>query len=152
MVMYVYDQILYFEEQGIRPIIRGLFWMQGEADSCNLNMTNNYAANLNRFVESFREQYEEEYGVPGKGIAFVDAGISDSSDWPYYELINQIKKDFADSNPSKNYYFGTIEENLEYHLEGKKSDGSTDTYHYDATSELELGKLFISTLIDAGWL
>ena len=63
----------------------------------------------------------------------------------HYQEINQIKKNFADSNPDKNYYFDTMEAGLEYDKD------NTDYYHFDATSEVILGKLFISTLLDNGW-
>lgn len=146
LMMFLYDRIMEFEEEGIHPVIRGLFWMQGEADACEANLKDNYQLYLSNMVTSFREEFEEYYGVPGKGIAFVDAGISDCSTWRYHEYINQCKQKFADSDPNKNYYFSTMENGLEYHVE------NNDPYHYDATSELKLGKLFISTLLDNGWL
>lgn len=146
MVNYVYEQLEYLElEEGLKPTIRGFFWMQGEADSCSQTQTNNYKANLTRLVSSFREEFEEIYGVEGKGIAFVDAGISDCETWALQEDINRIKKEFADSDPNKNYYFDTMENGLEYDKD------NTDYYHFDATSEVKLGKLFISTLLDNGW-
>lgn len=146
LMLFLYDRIIEFEEAGIHPVIRGLFWMQGEADACEANLKNNYQVYLSNLVTAFREEFEEVYGVPGKGIAFVDAGISDCETWKYYEFINQCKQNFANSDPSKNYYFSTMENGLEYHVE------NNDRYHFDATSELKLGKLFISTLLDNGWL
>lgn len=146
LVDFLYDRLFELEEEGYTPIIRGLFWMQGETDSCNPTLKNFYEHYLTQLVTLFRNEFEELYGVPGKGIAFVDAGISDSPDWLYYKYINQCKINFANSNPSKNYYFGTIDEGLEYDKE------NNDLYHYDSLSELKLGKLFISTLLDNGWL
>ena len=86
------------------------------------------------------------YGDEEKGIAFVDAGISDCSTWVNYKRLNEIKKSFADSDPEKNYYFDTMANGLKY------NEDNTDYYHFDATSEIKLGKLFISTLLYNGWL
>ena len=146
MVDYVYDVILSFEEQGLEVKIKGLFWMQGEADSCLKNETDVYYQNLSYFVEDFRFEFEDTYGDEERGIAFVDAGISDCSTWTYHEEVNAAKKAFAESDPTKNYYFDTMEEGLTYKYD------NTDYYHYDATSELKLGKLFIDTLLDNGWM
>lgn len=146
MVDYVYDIILSFEEQDIEVKIKGLFWMQGEADSCLEVETNQYYENLEYFVNDFRYEFEDTYGDEERGIAFVDAGISDCSTWTYHEEVNAAKKQFAESDPSKNYYFDTMEEGLEYNKDNQ------DYFHFDATSEIKLGKLFIDTLLDNGWM
>ena len=147
MIDFITEQFVYLEEaEGFRPVIRGFFWMQGEADGCVGSMMNKYYENLEKLVSAFREEFEEVYGDPDKGIAFVDAGISDCYHWQYQVQINAAKKRFAESNPNKNYYFDTMENGLEY---DKDND---DIYHFDATSEIKLGKLFISTLLDNGWM
>ena len=148
MVNYVHEQIYYFENQDIDVRIKGLFWMQGEADSCDAGglQGTRYYDDLSNFVTKFREEFEEEHGDPEKGIAFVDAGISNCSTWTHYETVNAAKADFAESDPTKNYYFDTMEEGLEYRYD------NSDFFHFDATSELKLGKLFISKLLDNGWL
>ena len=146
MVDYVYDQLVYFEELGLKPVIKGFFWMQGEADSCWDEGTSTYYNNLSNMVESFREEFEYYYGDEERGIAFVDAGISDCSSWINYRQINEIKQAFANEDEDKNYYIDTIGNGLEYKYD------NTDYYHFDATSEIKLGKLFISTLLDNEWL
>ncbi len=146
MIYYTTNILKEFEEKELKPIIRGFFWMQGESDACNTTFKNIYYKNLENLVTSFRNEFESYYGIPNNGIAFVDAGISDCKAWLFYKEINQIKQQFADSDPEKNYYFDTMEAGLEY---DKDND---DFYHFDATSEIKLGRLFISTLIDNGWL
>jgi hypothetical protein len=146
MMFYLYDQIAFFEEQDLEVRIKGLFWMQGEADSCNDAQTAEYYDNLSMFVEDFRTEFEEMYGDPERGIAFVDAGISNCSTWKNYQEVNAAKKQFAESDPSKNYYFDTMDEGLTYHLDNQ------DYFHYDALSEIKLGELFISQLYDNHWL
>ena len=146
MVNYVDEQIITLEELGFRVEIKALLWMQGEDDSNSVTGTNDYYENLSNMVENFRDNYEELYGVKNRGIAFVDAGISDCSAWKNYVEINNAKKEYSLSNPEKNYYFSTIDNGLEYRYD------NTDIYHFDATSELKLGELFINELLNKGWL
>lgn len=145
MVDYVYDQLIYFEDLGLKPIIKGFLWMQGEADSCVYEGTTAYYDNLSNLVESFRDEFEYYYGYEDRGIAFVDAGISDCSTWVNYRQINEMKQAFAKADEEKNYYIDTIANKLDYKYD------NTDYYHFDATSELKLGRLFISALLDNGW-
>lgn len=146
MMYYLYEQIAFFEAQDLEVRIKGLFWMQGEADSCQDGPTEDYYDNLSLFVEDFRAEFEELYGDPERGIAFVDAGISDCDTWKNYEAVNAAKKEFAESDPTKNYYFDTMEEGLTYRLDNQ------DYFHFDALSEIKLGELFISKLLDNGWM
>ena len=146
MVDYIYSQLATLEEQDLKPVIRGFFWMQGEADSCWKEGSDLYYNNLSNLVSTFRDEFENYYGDVEKGIAFVDAGISDCESWVFYETVNSAKKKFSNSNPNKNYYIDTIENGLEYKYD------NTDYYHFDATSEVKLGKLFISQLLDNDWM
>lgn len=146
MVDFVYDQLATLEEQDYKPVIKGFFWMQGEADSCWKEGADLYYNNLSNLVDSFRDEFEKNYGEEDKGIAFVDAGISDCETWTFHEIVNNSKKKFSNSNPDKNYYIDTIENRLEYKYD------NTDYYHFDATSEVKLGKLFISQLLDNQWM
>ena len=97
-------------------------------------------------VSSFRNEFEEYYGVEERGIAFVDAGISDYQVYKFHTIINSAKEEFSNENPDKNYYIDTMKLGFEYNKD------NTDYYHYDATSELKLGKEFISILLDNNWL
>ena len=149
MVSYVYDQLLVLEEMGYRVYIKGFFWMQGEADAAELisaNQVAKYYDNITKLVGSFREEFEEYYGMPERGIAFVDAGISDYKVYKFHSIVNQCKQDFAQDDPDKNYYIDSMQEGLEY------TKDNTDYYHFDATSELKLGRLFVSKLLDNEWL
>lgn len=146
MLNFLYDAILYWEELGKEVSIKALFWMQGEADSMSNTQTEAYYDNLVNFVGDFRDELEGAYGDPERGIAFVDAGISDCETWTNQEAINAAKKEFAESDPTKNYYFDTMEEGLEYRYDNQ------DYFHYDATSEIKLGELFITQLLENNWL
>ena len=149
MVSYIYDQLVTLEEAGYKVKIKAFLWMQGEADAAEAvtaTEASKYYDNLNKLVSSFRTEFEEYYGVEERGIAFVDAGISDYQVYKFHTVINSAKETFASEEPEKNYYIDTMALGLEYNKD------NTDYYHFDATSELKLGKEFVSILLDNGWL
>ncbi len=111
-------------------------WMQGESDTTDFKASK-YLANQTAFAAYLREDLAK-YAEPG-GICFIDAGISNSPYCePAYPEINQAKQQFA-ALSDMNYYFSTIESGFTVH---KEPAGAPDWGHYDAASELELGRLF----------
>lgn len=116
--------------------IGAICWMQGESDTTDFKASH-YLDNQTAFVSYLREDlapYAEE-----DGILFVDAGISNSPYCePAYPTINEAKLQFSRLSP-QNLYFSTIDEGLTVHQE---PHGDPDWGHYDALSELALGRLF----------
>ena len=89
------------------------------------------------FVSYLREDLEK-YALDGV-VYFIDAGISNSPYCePAYPVVNEAKARFAEQAP-ENLYFPTIEAGFTVH---KEPPGDPDWGHYDALSELELGRTF----------
>ncbi len=111
-------------------------WMQGESDTTDFK-AGQYLANQSAFVSYLREDLAA-YAEDG-GIFFIDAGISNSPYCePAYPAINEAKRQFA-QHSEQNLYFSTIDAGFTVH---KEPAGDPDWGHYDAASELELGRLF----------
>jgi Domain of unknown function (DUF303). len=138
LLLFVISALEEVENLGYAPDIRAFCWMQGESDSY-VDFANFYYDRLKGFVTDVRARLASYTSYPDQVIPFVDAGISDSSVWPFYGLINSSKKKFSDENPKKNLYFSTIDAGLSY---SKEPVSNPDPYHYDSTSEILLGKLF----------
>jgi hypothetical protein len=87
-------------------------------------------------VSYIREDFSKYAGEGG--IYCIDAGISSS---PYcepgYPTVNEAKRQFSLTS-EKNIYFSTIEAGLTTLYE---PDYKPDLGHYDALSELELGRI-----------
>lgn len=116
--------------------IGAICWMQGESDT-NEFKASRYLSNQTALVSYLRSDLSA-YGEEG-GIYFIDAGISDSPYCqPAYPAINEAKEQFA-AGSAMNYYFSTIDRGFTVHQE---PEGDPDWGHYDALSELELGRLF----------
>ncbi len=123
--------------------IGAVCWMQGESDTTDFK-AERYYDNQTKFVSYLREDLQD-YAEQG-GIYFIDAGISNSPYCePAYPAINAAKEKFS-KDSSLNLYFPTIEAGFTVHLE---PEGDPDWGHYDAMSELELGRLFGEYVIAA---
>ena len=123
-------------EKNYNPEIGAICWMQGESDTTDFKASH-YLENQSALVSYLRAdlaQYAEE-----GGIYFIDAGISSSPYCePAYPAINQAKKQFAALSPM-NMYFSTIDAGFTTLYEPAEEP---DLGHYDALSELELGRMF----------
>jgi hypothetical protein len=116
--------------------------MQGESDTTEYKASK-YHDNTAALVSYLREDLGEY--APSRGIYFIDAGISSSPYClPAYPEINEAKARFSKASPL-NVYFSTIDMGLTTLYEPKSDP---DLGHYDALSELELGRMFGRCIID----
>lgn len=126
----------YLSSKGYSPSVDAICWMQGESDTTDYKASK-YYKNTVAFVEYLRKDLGTY--APKGDIYFIDAGISSSPYWePAYPAINEAKKRFADDSPL-NVYFPTIEAGLTTLYE---PESNPDLGHYDALSELQLGRMF----------
>ena len=123
-------------DQNYDARIGAVCWMQGESDTTDFK-AERYYDNQTKFASYLRQDLAS-YADEG-GIYFIDAGISNSPYCePAYPAINAAKERFS-KDSDLNLYFPTIEAGLTVHLE---PEGDPDWGHYDAMSELTLGRLF----------
>ena len=128
--------IEYLASKGYTPSLDAICWMQGESDTTDYKASK-YYDNTVAFVNYLRTDFASY--APTEGIYFIDAGISSSPYCePAYPEINKAKKRFSEDSPL-NVYFPTIEAGLTTLYEPKSEP---DLGHYDALSELELGRMF----------
>ena len=111
-------------------VIVAVCWMQGESESAQSAAANAYKEREEKLINNFRTDYKEY--APKGGIAWISAGISDSTLWPLHKTINNAKKEISDAN-DKNYFIDTIGAGLVV---------GSDNAHYDPVSEIKLGRLF----------
>ena len=123
-------------DAGYDARVGAICWMQGESDTTDFKASR-YLANQSAFVSYLRQDLAMH--AEDGGIYFIDAGISDSPYCePAYPEINAAKVQFA-AQSELNLYFPTIEAGFTVH---KEPEGDPDWGHYDAASELELGRKF----------
>ena len=126
----------YLDSKNYDARIGAVCWMQGESDTTDYKASH-YFDNQVAFVSYLRQDLSA--WAEDDGICFIDAGISSSPYCePAYPEINQAKERFAELSPL-NYYFSTIDAGFTTLYEPVENP---DLGHYDALSELELGRLF----------
>ena len=136
-VSYVNTSLEYLVSKNYDIEIEAMCWMQGESDSLNLDVANNYDKNLKNFISDIRKEFSDY--ASDDGIAFVDAYICDASIyWTYADEVNDAKRRVADSSPI-NAVVDTVAAGLTVSGEPEESP---DIAHYDALSELKLGWMF----------
>ncbi len=141
---WIYDSFIIFAEtyfeylvsKGYSPSLDAICWMQGESDTTDYKASK-YYDNTASLVNNLRADLAAY--APKDGIYFIDAGISSSPYCePAYPEINEAKKRFSEDSPL-NIYFSTIDAGLTTLYEPATNP---DLGHYDAMSELELGRMF----------
>ncbi len=140
-IQYITECLTNLENEGYYPEIKGICWMQGEDDSNNSEYLK-YGEYQEALINDLRE--ELLYYSSPNGIAFIDAGISDSTAWLHYKSINEQKEAISKKN-DLNKYFSTIENDLKYNYE---PEGVPDIYHFDSASMIKLGNLFAQNIFE----
>ncbi|MBX2796029.1 MAG: sialate O-acetylesterase [Myxococcales bacterium] len=121
-------------KEGHTPVIRGVAWLQGEADVRLDRTTSEYAADLAELIEAVRADF-----APGDELRFVVGRLSDvqftSPDLQVSREAIQAAQDIAAALPN----VAVID-----------TDGlrTFDVVHYDAQSQQTLGTLFARALLD----
>ena len=130
------------KEQGLDPKIIAFLWMQGESDCGSLPGAFNYYDMQVGLVDHIREIYAPN--ASNKGIAFIDAEISDSGYWNFYMPLNSVKRDIEKLSPI-NFLIDTNGNGLTTLYE------NNDPAHYDSDSMIWLGQLYgeeLSKILD----
>lgn len=120
------------KEQGFNPEIKGMIWMQGESDACDLGFANSYQSNLLHFISRVRED------VDSIEMPFTLGKIAcDTFMCPYRDIVRMAQDRVAESE----IVIRTIEtEDL--------SRNHNDLWHYTGQSMRVLGIRFAQSLLE----
>ena len=130
------------EAQGLNPKIVAMLWMQGESDANTAAQAYNYYELETALIAHIRNKFADYASV--RGIAFIDAAISNSGMWSNFSALNYSKVLVA-KDSHLNYYIDTNAHGLTTLYE------NNDFAHYDSLSMIKLGELFgqaVSAVID----
>lgn len=135
------------EKDGFEPEWFATCWMQGECDAFDISRANDYYNLQADLMDRLQTRFEKY--VSAQGVALVDAGISQFSEWEYHELVNTAKQKYAADNAG-NFYLDTQGEGLTF------DQDNMDYAHYDAASMIRLGEMFAEkiaqTVKDRGYV
>lgn len=132
------------EAAGLEPEIFAMVWMQGEADSTDLEQARAYGDHQADLVSRIKAAYST-YMAPG-GMAVLDASIYQGGGNTFASLVNCGKRTFA-ARTQNYYYIDTV---------GLDTlDENNDPAHYDSDDMIKLGELFgkalATVLTNAGY-
>ena len=140
------------EDMGLKPVIKGWVWHQGESDSAEAKIKV-YAQRLGDMVGQFREDFKEyARDEDGENIAFIDGMIYQGSGTQWgaqtSKDMNAAKRSFADS--ADNNYLVDIYGNADPVEENELKPGQPggDSMHYNTKSSLRLGMAYGQVIID----
>ena len=140
------------EDMGLKPVIKGWVWHQGESDSAEAKIKV-YAQRLGDMVGQFREDFKEyARDEDGENIAFIDGMIYQGSGTQWgaqtSKDMNAAKQSFADS--AENNYLVDIYGNADPVEENELKPGQPggDSMHYNTKSSLRLGMAYGQVIID----
>ena len=141
------------DEFGLKPVIKGWLWHQGESDCDGGTKTASYAQRLGDMVSQFREDFADYApDQDGENIAFIDGmvyqGTDPKSSWTKPEDMNAQKQQFADS--AENNYLVDIYANEDPIAENELKPGQPggDSMHYNTKSSLRLGMAYGKVIVD----
>ena len=140
------------EDMGLKPVIKGWVWHQGESDSATEKIKV-YGQRLGDMVAQFREDFAEyARDEDGDNIAFIDGMIyqGEGTSWGKDTSVamNEEKQKFADS--AENNYIVDIYGNADPLPENELKPGNPggDSMHYNTKSSLRLGMAYGQVIID----
>ena len=139
------------EDMGLKPVIKGWVWHQGESDCDGGVNTQKYAERLGDMVGKFREDFADyARDEDGDNIAFIDGMVyqGSGSAWTKPEDMNAKKQEFADSGD--NNFLVDIYGNEEAIPENELKPGSPggDSMHYNTKSSLRLGMAYGKVILE----
>lgn len=153
---FLQNNLQLIEDMGLKPVIKGWVWHQGESDSATEKIRV-YAQRLGDMVAKFREDFAEyARDEDGENIAFIDGMIyqGEGTAWGADTSVamNEAKQQFADS--ADNNYIVDIYGNAEKIAENELKPGNPggDNMHYNTKSSLRLGMAYGQVVIDEGIL
>ena len=127
---------------GYTPVVRAVFWMQGESDAVSPTTANEYQQNLERLVSQSRQDFL------GTNSPFI-IGLIDSVTglWQYAPVVRTAEKAVA-AEP----FNGSVETNdlPVYPAKCSGSSGSQCQAHYTTQGQLTLGTRFYNEYVSMG--
>ena len=123
-----YHEALSKLDPAFEPEISGMIWMQGESDTGNPKMANEYEANLTAFIKDVRAE------TKCPNMPFVLATISKFDAWKAYgDVVRAAEADIPKKVPNTATFL-------------TEDYGACDPWHYDTPGMISLGERFAKAM------
>ena len=128
-------------EDGYTPVLRGIWWMQGEAETPYEVYANAYEELLDTLISDMREDLGEITGTDQSNLAFVMGKITRNPN-PSYEQY-----DYVDTVNAAQVAITSSVENT--HIVDTSGLVQLDGWHYSADSQHYIGTQFVDKVISS---
>lgn len=145
----VADGIKLLTDAGYTPVIKGLWYMQGEADTFGENSSGAYAELLETLISDMRRDITDITGTDCSEMPFVYGRIHrnpNSDPTPYLTEV-QAAQDKVAAKSLKNVYMINTTTDLKDPATGEhRAPVQQDAWHYDSLTQQMIGEAFVSTV------
>jgi hypothetical protein len=141
--------------RGEKPIIRGMFWQQGEADAANQTHASNYLSNLKTFIGNIRGTFSEYSQhqdftklafVLGQVLPYFNTRYG-GLQTPYRETIRKAQLDIIQE--LTNIHTVLVDTSFRTHYDEKDGYLDTDSIHFNWEGITKLGVEMSEKMIGA---
>ena len=123
-----YHEAMASLDPAFEPELAGMIWMQGESDTGDPKLANEYGKNLAAFIKDIRAE------TRSPNLPFVLATIAEVDAWKAYgDVVRAAEADVAKTVP-----FTATFSTADY--------GMTDPWHYDTPGMVSLGQRFAKAM------
>jgi hypothetical protein len=123
-----YHEAMASLDPAFEPELAGMLWMQGESDTGDSKMANEYRKNLTAFIKDIRTE------TKSPNLPFVLATISNADAWKAYGNVVRA----AEADVAKTVPFTATFLTADY--------GMCDPWHYDTPGMVSLGQRFAKAM------
>ncbi len=115
-------------DPAFEPEFCGMIWMQGESDTGDPKMANEYESNLTNLIKDFRAE------IKSPNLPFVHATISKADAWKAYGDVVRAAEEKVAQTVTNTATFATDDY------------GMCDPWHYDTAGMVSLGERFAAAM------
>ena len=137
----VTDGVNLLKEEGYTPVVKGIWWMQGEAETNNLTRSNAYEELLTMLIAEMKKDLGEIFGADLSNLPFVMGKITRNPDpsysQPAYVDVVNAAQVAVTSKVDKTFIVDT------------GSLRQLDGWHYCADAQHWIGTQFIDAIVSS---
>ena len=156
-VSVVAESVARLREMGYTPVLRGAWWMQGEAESGNAARAETYDEMLECLVNDMRADMTEIFGTDESDMPFVAGNIyrnTTAEDYPkpYLNTVNLAQKTVSEKLDNVFYLHNGHDEEWGEEVDGYTDQplfGQIDGWHFNAWTQQYFGEKFVEFALSA---
>ena len=149
LITQVESAVSALEEAGYTPVLKGIWFIQGEADTYTKETSSAYEELLETFIYDVRKDLSGVMGTSCAELPFVYGRTLRNSDYTipaYLADVNAAQDAVAAKNIPNVFMIDTTKDLVDPVTGEQKAPVQEDSWHYDVLSQQMIGEAFVRTL------